>query len=134
MNEQVTTMKTALISRFDIVYISGAKTGIPDFNVTAFNEAEHYLVNTFGCMVINPARHPQCENLSRDYYMEHAKTDVKHSDIIVFIEGEYYRDGRSVKHYWQNSKGAAQELKWAILFGKKVIEMKVLEKDEEQGA
>ena len=128
MDEQVTPMKRALISRFDIVYISGAMTGIPDFNVTAFNEAEHYLVNTFGCVVINPARHPQCENLPREYYMELAKIDVKHCDVVVFIEGEYHRDGKIVKHCWQKSEGALQELGWSIEFGKKVIEMKELEK------
>lgn len=133
MNEHVATANKP-ISKHDIVYISGAMTGIPDFNVTAFNEAEHYLVNTFGCTVLNPSRHPQCENLTWDYYMELAKIDVKHCDIVVLIEGKYHRDGKTVKHSWQKSKGALMEFARACDFGKKIIEMKVLEKDEELGA
>jgi hypothetical protein len=123
-----------MITSSDIVYISGQMSGLPDYNYAVFNEAEHYLVNTFGCTVINPARHVQCENLSRDYYMELAKIDVKHCDVIVFIEGEYHRDGKLVKHSWQTSKGALQEFAWACDFGKKIIEMKELKKNEEQGA
>lgn len=113
--------------KYDMVYLSGKMTGLPDFNVTAFNEAEHYLVNTFGCTVLNPSRHPQCENLTWNYYMELAKIDVKHCDVVVFIEGEYHREGKIVKHSWKKSKGALLELGWSIEFSKKRIKMKELE-------
>ena len=119
--------KTKPISCFDIVYISGQMSGLPDYNYAAFNEAEHFLVNTFGCTVINPARHPQCENLTRDYYMALAMVDVKHADVIVLIDGEYHRRGKLVQHSWRKSIGAAQEWEWAQEFGKRIIEMKELE-------
>jgi len=119
--------KTKPISCFDIVYISGQMSGLPDYNYAAFNEAEHFLVNTYHCTVINPARHPICENLTWDYYMQLAEVDVKHCDVIVLIEGEMRYKGKTIAHSWKNSKGALMEIQWAMSFEKRIIKMKELE-------
>ena len=123
MNKQVTDAKPSLIKESDIVYIAGQMTGILDFNVTAFNEAEHLIKTAYGCTVLNPARHPQVGKLSREYYMEHAEVDVRNSDVVVFIKGEYVKDGQAVKHAWENSDGAKQEWEWSHDLCKRCLEI-----------
>ena len=120
-------MKPKSIKPSDVVYLAGQMSGLPDYNYAAFNKAEHFLVNTFGCTVINPARHPICENLTWDYYMQLAEVDVKHCDVIVLIEGEMHYKGKTIAHSWKNSKGALMEIQWAMSFEKRIIKMKELE-------
>ena len=132
MSEHVITTKPSLIKESDIVYIAGQMTGILDFNVTAFNEAEHLIKTAYGCTVLNPARHPQVGKLSREYYMEHAEVDVKNSDVVVFIKGEYIKDGKDVKHAWENSDGARQEWEWAHDLCKHCLEIGEVERELEK--
>ena len=129
MSEHVITTKPSLIKESDIVYIAGQMTGILDFNVTAFNEAEHLIKTAYGCTVLNPARHPQVGKLSREYYMEHAEVDVRNSDVVVFLEGEYTNDGQAVKHAWENSDGARQEWEWAHDLCKHCLEIGEVERE-----
>ena len=44
------------IHRSAVVYISGPMRGCVKYNFPKFNYVENYLVKTFGCKVLNPAR------------------------------------------------------------------------------
>lgn len=132
MDKQVTPMKSGLIKESDVVYIAGQMTGILDFNVTAFNEAEHLIKTAYGCTVLNPARHPQVGKLSREYYMKHAEVDVRNSDVVILLKGEYTKDGKDVKHEWRDSKGASQEWEWSNELGKRCLEIGEIERDIER--
>jgi hypothetical protein len=94
--------------RRTIVYLSGAMTGIVDYNHPAFNQMESKLVDQ-GCVVINPAVLPL--GLKDEHYMDIAMAMVRSCDCIVMLEG------------WQESQGGAQaELALAKRLGKRIIE------------
>jgi hypothetical protein len=81
------------------VYISGAMTGIPDFNRQAFQEAEDYLTS-LGYEVINPHKIP----LPLDFkgcYLDYIKLDIVElitCDTIFMLKG------------WETSRGANIEI------------------------
>lgn len=80
----------------DIIYISGPMSGIPDANRAAFNAAEKYLADEFGCKILNPARHE--DGLNYAQYMELAMLDVSCCTKVVTLPGV------------QNSMGACFEI------------------------
>lgn len=84
-----------MISPDHTCYISGPMTGLTDLNYPAFHAMEKLLRDSFGCNVLNPARHPS--GLSYDEYMALAMSDLDRSDVIVLLDG------------WQNSNGAKME-------------------------
>ncbi|HBC89558.1 MAG TPA: hypothetical protein DCZ94_21685 [Lentisphaeria bacterium] len=49
-------MKKPLFSKKDIVYIAGPVRGIPKKNAPKFLAVEKFLVETYGCKVLNPVR------------------------------------------------------------------------------
>ena len=87
------------------IYLSGAMTGLPDWNREAFQEAATYLRNQ-GARVFNPAFNaPKCEGKPHSVYMLR--------DLHELTE---HRDGRPYYDYlvqlpgWENSRGAQVEL------------------------
>ena len=80
----------------DLVYISGPMAGLPDANRAVFDDAEHYLRETFGCGVLNPARMP--DGLQYRQYMAHAMQLLAHATVIALLPG------------WEKSRGAFIEV------------------------
>lgn len=74
-----------MIKSTDTVYISGPMSDYPDNNRRSFEAAEAYLKQTFGCKVLNPARHP--DGLSYCQYMALAMQDIEAADVVVLLHG-----------------------------------------------
>ena len=74
-----------MIEKNDIVYLSGPMSGIPDANKPAFDSAEKYLMEEFGCRILNPARHP--DGLDYAQYMALAMTDLHDCTKVVTLPG-----------------------------------------------
>lgn len=91
----------------DVVYIAGPMTGKQHQNRPAFNQVHHYLQNTFGCIVLNPATHP--DGLEYEQYMKIDLAMVEVSQWIVMLLG------------WESSPGARREKDHAEKHGLKVI-------------
>ena len=72
-----------MLKQTDIVYLSGPMSGLPDYNVPAFNDAEKWLREHYSCKVLNPARHP--EGLTYCEYMRRALTDLEAATVIVTL-------------------------------------------------
>lgn len=91
------------ITAEDVVYISGPMTGIEEYNRPAFNVVELWLRDNVGCMVLNPARHP--DGLEYGEYMRRAYRDLTMASAVVLLPG------------WQTSRGAMAEVQAAGIMG-----------------
>lgn len=88
-----------MITKDDIIYVSGPMTGYENYNHNSFVEASHWLQETFGCMVHCPARSFMGrKDLPLKVYMRHDIHMILESTALVFLPG------------WENSKGAKEEL------------------------
>ena len=89
-----------------ILYLSGPITGKPDYRLK-FAEAEKKLRDA-GHIVLNPAVLP--EGLKQyAHYMQIGYSMLLAADGIVMLPG------------WKESRGAAQEFRWALEMRKKVF-------------
>ena len=93
----------------DRVYISGPMSGLPDANRHAFNEAERYLRETFGCEVLNPAHMP--DGLTYRQYIAHAMMLLAHATVVALLPG------------FEESLGAALEVLVADRDGVPVVKL-----------
>lgn len=106
--------------RIDACYISGAMTGLPEYNYPAFFSMEEHLKKNWNYkhdtsfVIHNPARIDEIHNLkdrthSREWYLTKALEMLLKCNIIVMLDG------------WEESAGArleydiARELKMTIL-------------------
>ena len=89
-------MMLPVIKSSDLVYISGPMTGIADANRAAFDAAEKFLREKYGCGVLNPARMP--DGLQYRQYMAHAMQLLAHATVMVLLPG------------WERSRGAFIEV------------------------
>lgn len=78
-----------------ILYLSGPMTGLPQWNVPAFNEAERQLKEA-GYGVINPARHGHGRRW--EFYMRLALKDLADAEAVALLPG------------WTHSRGAELEV------------------------
>ncbi|HZK27454.1 MAG TPA: DUF4406 domain-containing protein [Thermoclostridium sp.] len=90
-----------------IIYLAGKITG--DNNYKAKFKRYELKYRLQGYTVLNPAILPNSPHVSYDAYMRMSKAMLKECDIIVMLPD--YKD----------SKGALQELEWALLQEKEVI-------------
>lgn len=88
------------------IYISGAMTGIPDFNYPAFNAAAAEL-RAQGYHVENPAENPERSTWAE--YMKDAVAQLSSCDMIKMLPG------------WENSRGACIEHRLAQDLGIEVM-------------
>lgn len=90
-----------------VVYIAGPMTGMPNFNRRAFRIAEQMLRN-LGFRPVNPAMLPI--DLPDEAYMPICKAMLEQCQAIYLLTG------------WEQSKGALQEMQWAMELGLKKLE------------
>lgn len=90
-----------------IIYLAGKITG--DNNYKAKFKRYELKYRLQGYTVLNPAILPYSDTISYDAYMRMSQAMLKECDIIVMLPD--YKD----------SKGALQELEWALLQEKEVI-------------
>lgn len=77
-----------MISKTDIVYISGPMNGIEDYNLTEFIRAENLLHYKYGCAIHNPAKaFGGRQDLERKIYMRHDIQMLLEATAIVFLSG-----------------------------------------------
>lgn len=74
-----------MITKDDIVYISGPMTGIADANRPAFRAAEKRLKEAYGCTVLNPADQP--DGLPYCRYMITALQMLNKASAVVMLPG-----------------------------------------------
>lgn len=100
-----------LISRTDIVYISGPMSGIQDMNRGAFYAAEDAINQHFPCRaIINPAfLETYISGLTYKEMMVLAKASVRIATVLVMLPG------------WDDSPGASTEAELAAMLGKKIL-------------
>ena len=79
------------------VYIAGPMTGLPEYNVPAFNEASESLRLT-GHLPLNPARRGVNPSWTWLDYMRAALRDIADADGVAFLDG------------WECSRGANIEV------------------------
>lgn len=87
-------------------YLSGPMTGIPEYNYPEFERVTKYL-RAKDMEVVSPHEIPAPVEELKDealweYYMAKCKEQVAECDTIILMEG------------WPESRGARQELQWAI--------------------
>lgn len=80
-----------------VLYIAGPMTGLPEFNLPAFDAAESAL-RAVGYGVQNPARHGVSPDKTWEDYMRRDLADVLTVDGIALLDG------------WWNSRGASLEV------------------------
>lgn len=90
-----------------VVYIAGPMSGLPNFNRKAFYYAEKMLRN-LGFRPINPAMLPT--DLPEEAYMPICRAMIEQCEAIHLLDG------------WENSKGALQEMQWAVELGLKRLD------------
>ena len=86
------------------IYIAGRMTGMPNWNIEAFNEAEA-LLSLQGHTVLNPAKATPMvapEIIPHSDYMKIAIAMLSVCDTIYMLDG------------WQHSKGALIEYEYAL--------------------
>lgn len=92
------------------LYLAGPMSGLPDFNIPAFDEAAHQL-RAAGFGVINPADvgrgQPQAHWV---WYMRRALENLAQADGIALLPG------------WEKSKGATLERTIALALGMPVLD------------
>ena len=93
------------------IYISGAMTGLPDFNYPAFN-AEAARLRALGYIVANPAENPAPDCGTWLAYMRMAIAQLATCDAIALLDG------------WQDSRGACVERTLADGLGLEVYRAK----------
>ena len=89
-----------------VAFISGAMTGIENFNREAFFKAEEELKKK-GYVVLNPATLP--DGLERECYLDIDFAMLRQADSIYMLKG------------WEKSKGARGELLVALMLGIDVL-------------
>jgi len=95
-----------MITKNDVVYISGPMTGHVAFNYPAFNAMEEKLKARIGCTVLNPARNFNGDPThERSEYMALDIRHVLNSTALVVLPG------------WVFSRGANLEVAIAIELG-----------------
>lgn len=99
-------------SKYNKVYIAGPMSGLPNFNIEAFDRAEKF-IGERGDIAVNPAvlakkwleKNPD-RNMSKGEYdqllLEGLK-QIHNCDAILMLPG------------WQNSNGAKAELSLALI-------------------
>lgn len=97
-------------------YLSGPMTGYPEYNYPAFRHAATWLRTVAGWEIESPHENPPPDNPDQyddeatwQYYMELCQKQVERCESIVLLEG------------WPESRGARQELEWALARGMNVI-------------
>jgi hypothetical protein len=88
-----------------VVYIAGPITGQPNYNTSAFKEAERVL-RYAGHTVLNPRNTPL--GLTYAAYMDISLAMIRASDQVYALEG------------WSKSKGAATEVAYATSLNKPI--------------
>ncbi len=92
-------------------YLAGPMTGYANFNFDAFEAAAKNL-RSQGYKVINPAEnHDGAQDLPYEQYLETAKRQVRQEaeEGIILLAG------------WQDSKGAVEEVGWALELGRNIV-------------
>lgn len=87
------------------VYLSGAITGVSNFE-EIFENYERYYNANFGYIVINPARHPK--GLNRESYMLLSFVEISEVDVVIMLPN------------WKQSQGAKIEKLYAEYLGKEI--------------
>jgi nucleoside 2-deoxyribosyltransferase len=87
-------------------YISGPMSGIPDYNYPYFEKVTKQL-RARGFNILSPHENPQpTTSLTTEglwqYFMNLCEKQVEEADVIIMLPG------------WMYSRGAMQELQWAI--------------------
>jgi hypothetical protein len=104
------TVSRQLKTRKMIVYIAGPMTGLPDFNIPAFNRMAERLC-AHGFVVYNPGEiNGDCPGQAWEWYMKRALGMMVKADIIMRLEG------------WENSHGAKLESELATQLGMPCID------------
>ena len=85
-------MKENSITSDDIVYISGPMSGIKNANREAFQRAEKFLVEKYGCRVLNPALGLP-DGLSYTQYMAHAMILLSNATAVMILPGHQKSSG-----------------------------------------
>lgn len=105
-------MTPATITTDATIYLSGPMTGLDDYNRPAFDAAENWLRDRFGCEVLNPARHP--DGWAYADYMREAFRDLCDATAVVLLPG------------WSASRGSVAEVSAASILGLDVVELATL--------
>lgn len=89
-----------------VYYVSGPMTGLPEYNYPTFEYATTRL-RKLGLQVLSPHEIPPPseklqENLLWEYYMRKCQKQMEVCQALVQLPG------------WPQSRGALQELQWAI--------------------
>lgn len=101
------------MNQADPSYLSGPMTGYPDYNYPMFQRVATSLRRK-GWNIISPHEVPPPEPMIEDsqklweYYMEKCKEEVAKCKAIILCNG------------WPESRGARQELEWALGHGHEV--------------
>jgi len=98
-----------MITADSIVYISGRMSGLPDFNIPAFLRLEAVIRRTYGCQVLNPARHPV--GLTWTQYMRLDLAMLREATVLV-----QFAD-------WRQSRGAVIEFDVFSMTGLPILEV-----------
>lgn len=95
-----------MIKPYDVVYICGPMSGLPEFNYPAFNAAEKAIRERYGCRVLNPTRRAGMEYADQ---IRLGCADVVSATVVVVLPG------------WGKSSGAQEEMACAEIHGRRVV-------------
>lgn len=96
----------------DKVYLSSKMSGEPDYGYPLFHAMEETISNTFGCAVINPARHFEGRtDLAYEVYLKRDFKELISKATCVVVFGK-----------WRQSRGSLKEVILAISIGLSVWE------------
>jgi hypothetical protein len=96
----------------EVIYISGPMSGLPDFNVKAFAEAERRL-KAVGFKVVNPAKNGLHKDAPWALHMRADIAMLMGCDMVAMLPG------------WLQSKGALLEVNLAATLGMQCAELSV---------
>jgi hypothetical protein len=99
------------------IYVAGPMTGIPEFNIPAFNLAGARLMG-MGWAVENPADNGGDGTRPWDWYMRQGIKQLMRCDTIGMLDG------------WQKSRGAVTEARIALTLGMAFYEVFPAEPDD----
>ena len=98
-----------MITKEDVVYISGPMTGYIDFNIPLFNMVAESIWALYGCRIVNPADLPD---------------GLTWTEYLVLNLENMRAEGATVLYqlpFWQDSRGACIEHDVAIMSGLMVL-------------